>query len=80
MSMQDPIADLLTRIRNGQLRAKRDVVMPSSKIKVAIVKVLQEEGYIVGYEVVGTEQKPELKVSLKYHNEKPVIELIGFFI
>ena len=76
MSMQDPIADLLTRIRNGQSRSKRDVTMPSSKVKTAIVKVLQEEGYIEGFSVEGDEKKPQLTVTLKYHNNKPVIELL----
>ena len=73
MSMQDPIADLLTRIRNAQSATHTDVSMPSSKIKQAICQVLQSEGYIEGYSVEeGT--KPELSVQLKYHNGVPVIE------
>lgn len=76
MSMNDPISDLLTRIRNAQARGKPEVVLPSSKAKIAILKVCEEEGYINGYTVEGTEQKPVLKVMLKYHNNKPVFELI----
>ena len=73
MSMQDPIADLLTRIRNAQSATHTDVSMPSSKIKQAICQVLQSEGYIEGFSVdEGT--KPELNVQLKYHNGTPVIE------
>ena len=73
MSMQDPIADLLTRIRNAQSATHTDVSMPSSKIKQAICQVLQSEGYIEGFTVEeGT--KPELNVQLKYHNGAPVIE------
>jgi small subunit ribosomal protein S8 len=72
--MQDPISDMLTRIRNAQRAAKSDVVMPSSKMKVAISKVLEEEGYIEGFKV----QKDEnghlsLTVLLKYFENKPVI-------
>ena len=73
MSMQDPLADMLTRIRNGQMAKKADVVMPSSKTKVAVAKVLLDEGYIAGYSVEG-EKIPELKVQLKYFEGKPVIE------
>jgi len=75
MSMQDPIADMLTRIRNGQAANKVAVKMPSSKLKVAIAKVLKEEGYITDYAVSG-EQKPELEVTLKYFQGKEVIETI----
>ena len=67
MSMSDPIADMLTRIRNGQIVEKAEVVMPSSKLKVAIAKVLKDEGYIDGYTVVANEGKPELHVGLKYN-------------
>ena len=63
MSMSDPIADMLTRIRNGQIVEKAEVVMPSSKLKVAIAKVLKDEGYIDGYTVVANEGKPELHVG-----------------
>lgn len=76
MSMQDPIADMLTRIRNGQAAAKDAVVMPSSKLKLSILKVLQEEGYIAHFEVQGEERKPEVAVALKYYQGKPVIEML----
>lgn len=75
MSMQDPIADLLTRIRNGQAANKESITLPSSKLKVAIVKVLQNEGYISSFAV--TEGvKPELTVELKYFQGKSVIDTI----
>ncbi|KAA3653390.1 MAG: 30S ribosomal protein S8 [Castellaniella sp.] len=76
MSMSDPIADMLTRIRNGQQAQKATVVMPSSKLKVAIAKVLQEEGYIDGFAVREADGKPELDVALKYYAGAPVIERI----
>lgn len=76
MSMSDPIADMLTRIRNGQLVDKAEVVMPSSKLKVAIAKVLKDEGYIDGFAVVANEGKAELHVDLKYYAGRPVIETI----
>ncbi|GAB3241744.1 30S ribosomal protein S8 [Pseudaeromonas pectinilytica] len=75
MSMQDPIADMLTRIRNGQAAAKVSVAMPSSKQKVAIAQLLKEEGYIADYKVNG-DVKAELEVELKYFQGKPVVELI----
>ncbi len=75
MSMSDPIADLLTRIRNAQAAAMADVSVPHSRQKEAIVKVLQEEGYIAGYEVVGDKLKT-LVVRLKYFEGRPVIEEI----
>ena len=75
MSMQDPIADMLTRIRNGQAASKVSVAMPSSKQKVAIAQLLKEEGYIADYKVSG-DTKPELEVELKYFQGKPVVELI----
>lgn len=75
MSMQDPIADMLTRIRNGQAAQKVAVTMPSSKVKTAIAQVLKEEGYIADYKVVG-ETKPELEVELKYFEGEAVVELI----
>ena len=75
MSMQDPIADMLTRIRNGQAASKVSVAMPSSKQKVAIAKLLKEEGYIADYKVCG-DVKAELEVELKYFQGKPVVELI----
>ncbi|MCV6626055.1 MAG: 30S ribosomal protein S8 [Cellvibrionaceae bacterium] len=72
MSMQDPLADMLTRIRNGQQAAKADVTMPSSKLKVSVAQVLENEGYISGYSVAEG-AKPELTVELKYFEGKPVI-------
>ena len=63
MSMSDPIADMLTRIRNGQMVDKAEVAMPSSKLKVAIAKILKDEGYIENFEVAANEGKPELHVS-----------------
>lgn len=75
MSMQDPIADMLTRIRNGQAANKVSVKMPSAKLKVAIAKTLKEEGYITDYAVAG-EAKPELEITLKYFQGQPVVETI----
>ena len=76
MSMSDPIADMLTRIRNGQQAQKAAVNMPSSKLKVAIAKVLESEGYIEGYAVRDNDGKAELEVALKYYAGRPVIERI----
>ena len=76
MSMQDPIADMLTRIRNGQAGNKVKVGMPNSKLKVAIAHVLKEEGYINDYVVQDVSGRPELSVVLKYHEGKPVISSI----
>lgn len=76
MSMSDPIADLLTRIRNGQKAQKTQVVMPSSTKKLAICKVLEQEGYIDGYKVETEGSKSELAVELRYHEGRPVIEMI----
>lgn len=73
--MQDPLSDMMTRIRNGQMAKKPAVSMPSSKMKVAVAKVLQNEGYIKSFAVDG-EQKPELTIELKYFEGKPVIEMI----
>lgn len=73
MSMQDTLSDMLTRIRNGQMVAKTSVAMPSSKVKVSVAKVLQDEGYISGYKV-DSEVKPTLTIDLKYYEGKPVIE------
>ncbi len=72
--MHDPIADMLTRIRNGQARSKITVNMPSSKLKVAIAKVLHEEGYINGYKIDEDANKKVLTVELRYFEGKPVIE------
>ncbi|MEG0820935.1 MAG: 30S ribosomal protein S8 [Burkholderiaceae bacterium] len=74
MSMSDPIADMLTRIRNGQSVDKTEVAMPSSKVKVAIAQVLKDEGYIDGFSVSANDGKPELRVGLKYYAGRPVIE------
>ncbi|PJX27731.1 30S ribosomal protein S8 [Advenella sp. S44] len=76
MSMSDPIADMLTRIRNAQQVEKVSVSMPSSKLKVAIAAVLKEEGYIESFEIKGEKAKPELEISLKYYAGRPVIERI----
>ena len=77
MSMQDPISDLFTRIRNAQSAKHPDVNIPSSKMKVAIAAVLKEEGYIEGFETsLNDQNKPVLNISLKYFNNKPVIEMI----
>ncbi|MDG2253124.1 MAG: 30S ribosomal protein S8 [Methylophilaceae bacterium] len=76
MSMSDPIADMLTRIRNGQMRNKVSVSMPSSKIKQAIASVLKDEGYIEGFNVAVVLGKPTLNVDLKYYAGQPVIEQI----
>lgn len=75
MSMQDPIADMFTRIRNGQAAQKVAVKMPSSKLKVAIADLLKAEGYIEDF-AVDSEVKPTLEVTLKYFDAKPVIEQI----
>ncbi|KAB7622897.1 30S ribosomal protein S8 [Alkalilimnicola sp. S0819] len=75
MSMTDPIADMLTRIRNAQTARKADVAMPSSKLKVSIAKVLKDEGYIADYEV-SESAKPELNITLKYYQGQPVIEML----
>jgi len=74
MSMSDPIADLLTRIRNAQMAGLPSVVCPSSRIKQAILDVLKQEGYILGYSLSEDLVKPEITIDLKYHNSKPVIE------
>ncbi len=74
MSMSDPIADMLTRIRNAQSVEKTSVVMPSSKLKVAIAKVLKDEGYIDGFAVKADAGKSQLEISLKYYAGRPVIE------
>ncbi|MDA9909461.1 30S ribosomal protein S8 [Gammaproteobacteria bacterium] len=74
MSMSDPIADLLTRIRNAQMAGLPDVSCPSSNIKQAILDVLKQEGYINGYSVNDDLVKPQINIDLKYFNGKPVIE------
>ena len=75
MSMSDPIADMLTRIRNAQSVEKAVVTMPSSKLKVAIAQVLKDEGYIDGFAVKG-DVKAQLEIALKYYAGRPVIERI----
>ena len=76
MSMTDPVADMLTRIRNAQMAEKQSVSMPSSKLKVAIAKVLKDEGYIDGFKLGGESAKPMLEIALRYHAGRPVIERI----
>ncbi len=76
MSMSDPIADMLTRIRNGQGAGKASVAMPSSQMKVAIATVLKTEGYIQDCAVVERDGKPTLTVELKYFQGKPVIDFV----
>ena len=71
--MSDPIADMLTRVRNAQAASKADVTMPSSKLKLAIAKVLLDEGYIAGYSSDDA-VKPSLTVALKYYEGRPVID------
>lgn len=73
MSMQDPLADMLTRIRNAQMAEKTVVSMPSSKLKAAVAKVLKDEGYIADFQVSG-DAKQQLSIELKYFEGKPVIE------
>jgi small subunit ribosomal protein S8 len=74
MSMTDPIADLLTRIRNGQSSGKTEVNVPASKVKLAIAQVLKEEGYIEDFASTQLDGKPMLAVQLKYHQGRPVID------
>ena len=76
MSLQDPIADLLTRIRNAQFASRANVSMPSSRLKIAICEVLRAEGYIKDFHVE-SDGKPELSIALKYHEGTPVIEEIA---
>ena len=76
MSMSDPIADMLTRIRNGQMAGHDSVTMPSSKAKVALAIVLADEGYVAAYSIDKNNGKPELSVDLKYFEGQPVIEMI----
>ena len=76
MSMSDPIADMLTRIRNAQAVEKSVVAMPASKLKVAIAQVLKDEGYVDGFVVKSEGAKPQLEIALKYYAGRPVIEHI----
>lgn len=76
MSMQDPIADMLTRIRNAQAVGEKQVKMPASKFKAAILAVLKDEGYIESFEVINVDGKKNISVALKYYSDRPVIEKI----
>ncbi len=76
MSLQDPISDMLTRMRNAQARSMKNVSMPSSTKKVAIAKILQEEGFILGFDTKQNGVKTKLTIELKYYEGKPVIELL----
>ncbi len=76
MSMSDPISDMLTRIRNAQMASKASVAMPSSKVKVAIAKVLKEEGYVEDFAIRELDGKQTLEIGLKYYGGQPVIERI----
>jgi small subunit ribosomal protein S8 len=76
MSMTDPIADLLTRIRNGQSARKASVAVGASKLKLAILKVLKDEGYIADFSLQSDAGKPVLTVDLKYYEGRPVIDRI----
>jgi len=76
MSMTDPIADLLTRIRNGLSATKTEVTMPLSKVKVSIAQVLKDEGYIGDFTSGDIDGKPALTITLKYYQGNPVIDLI----
>ncbi len=73
MSMQDPLSDMLTRIRNAQMAGKTGVEMPGSKLKAAVASVLKEEGYIEGFASDVQEGKQRLSIQLKYYQGKPVI-------
>ena len=79
MSMQDPISDMLPRVRNAQMAGKKFVDMPGSKLKAAVAQVLEDEGYISGHRVESAEGKPRLSIELKYYNGKPVIAEIERF-
>lgn len=76
MSMQDPIADMLTRIRNAQAVGEKQITMPSSLVKQSILKVMKEEGYIENYEAVSIEGKNNINVTLKYYSGTAVIDKI----
>ena len=75
MSLSDPIGDMLTRIKNSQMRNHKNVQLPSSKFKVKIAEVLKNEGYIIDYKV-SDDKKPNLKINLKYNSGNPVISTI----
>lgn len=73
MSMQDPLSDMLTRIRNAQMAGKPNVEMPGSKLKAAVAQVLQDEGYVSEFSASSEDGKPRLSIELKYYLGKPVI-------
>lgn len=73
MSMQDPISDMLTRVRNAQMAGKKFVDMPGSKLKASVAKVLEDEGYIAAHNLDTSSGKPRLSIELRYHDGKPVI-------
>jgi len=77
MSMQDPISDMFSRIRNAQMVCKDYTTMPLTKMKMRIAQVLQDEGYINGFSEVADAEKPTLMITLRYHNEEPVIATIS---
>ena len=77
MSMQDPLSDMLTRIRNAQMAGKTRVEMPGSKLKVAVAQVLKDEGYVAGFSATNDAGKPRLAIDLKYYLGKPVIAEIN---
>lgn len=74
MSMQDPISDMIARVKNAQSRGHKEVLLSSSKIKLGICKVLESEGYIKKVELVGEQPKQEIKITLKYFEDLPVIK------
>ena len=76
MSMTDPISDLLTRVRNGQMAGKTEVKAPASKLKAEVLRVLKEEGYIADFSKADEDGKPVLSIKLKYYQGKPVIERV----
>ena len=76
MSMSDPVADMFTRIRNGQSAGKQVVIMPASKLRTSIAQVLKDEGYVEDFSASEQDGKPQLEVSLKYFQGEPVIEVI----
>jgi len=74
--MTDPIADMFTRIRNGQAAGKREVSMPASKLKAELARVIKDEGYISDFATADVDGKPTLTIVLKYYEGKPVLEMI----
>ena len=74
MSMQDPISDMIARVKNAQSRGHKEVLLDTSKIKLGICKVLESEGYIKKVELVGEQPKQEIKITLKYFEDLPVIK------